>query len=55
MMDVEDEKNGVIEACVGYVGAVGVMVIDEMADVNEQVWFIYSIVIDDNLTNDLTV
>ena len=37
MMDVEDEKNGVVEACVGYAGAVGVMVIDEMADVNERV------------------
>ena len=40
MMDIKDGKNGVIKACVGYAGAVGVMVIDEMADVNEQVWYI---------------
>ena len=51
MMDVEDEKNGVIEACIGYAGAIGVMVIDEMANVNEWVWYICSIIIDDNLTN----
>ena len=37
MMDVEDEHNGVVEACIGYAGAVGVMVIDEMAEVNERV------------------
>ena len=37
MMDVKDDKNGVIKACVGYAGAVRVMVIDEMAEVNEQV------------------
>ena len=37
MMDVEDEKNGVVEACVGYASAVRVMVIDKMADVNERV------------------
>ena len=37
MMDVEDEKNGVIKVCVGYAGAVRVMVIDKMADVNGQV------------------
>ena len=37
MMDIEDEKNGVVKACVGYAGAIGVMVIDEMADVNEWV------------------
>ena len=43
MMDFEDEKNGVVEACVGYAGAIGVMVIDEMADVNEWVWYICSI------------
>ena len=55
MTDIEDEKNGVIEACVSYAGAVRVMVIDEMADVNEQVWYIYLIVVDDNLTNDLIV
>ena len=55
MMDVEDEKNGVIKTCVGYTGAVRVMVIDEMADVNERVWFICSIVIDDNLTNVIVV
>ena len=55
MMDVEDKKNGVIEACVGYAGAIGVMVMDEMANVNKQVWFICSVVIDDNLTNGSTV
>ena len=37
MMDVEDEKNGVVEVCVGYASATGVMFIDEMADVNERV------------------
>ena len=37
MMDVEDEKNGVIKACVGYAGAIRVMVIDKMANVNERV------------------
>ena len=37
MMDVEDDKNGVVEVCVGYASAIGVMVIDEMADVNERV------------------
>ena len=37
MMDVEYEKNGVVEACVGYAGAIGVMVIDKMANVNEWV------------------
>ena len=37
MMDVKDEKNDIVEACVGYSGAIGVMVIDEMADVNERV------------------
>ena len=45
MMVVEDEKNGVVEVCVGYASAVGVMVIDEMADVNEQVWYICSILL----------
>ena len=40
MMDVEDDKNGVVEACVGYASAVGVMVIDKMANVNKQVWYI---------------
>ena len=37
MMDVKDEKNGVVEACVSYAGAIRVMVIDEMANVNERV------------------
>ena len=37
MMDVEDEKNGVVEVCVGYAGAVAVMIIDKMANVNERV------------------
>ena len=37
MMDVDDDQNGIVEACMGYVGAIRVMVIDEMADVNEQV------------------
>ena len=55
MMDVEDEKNGVVKACVGYAGAIRVMVIDKIADVNGQVWYICSIVVDDNLTNDLIV
>ena len=37
MMDVDDDQNGVVQACVRYAGAVGVMVIDEMAEVNERV------------------
>ena len=37
MMDIEDEKNSVVKACAGYAGAIGVMVIEEMADVNERV------------------
>ena len=37
MIDVKDEKNGVVEACVGYASAIRVMVIDEMANVNEWV------------------
>ena len=55
MMDVEDEKNSVVEACVGYADAVGVMVIDKMANVNQWVWPTRSIIVDDNLTNDLIV
>ena len=41
MMDIEDEKNGVVEVCVGYASAIRVMVIDEMANVNEQVRHIH--------------
>ena len=37
MMDIKDEKNGVVEVCVSYASAIGVMVIDKMADVNERV------------------
>ena len=37
MMDVNDDQNSVVQACVRYAGAVGVMVIDEMAKVNERV------------------
>ena len=47
MMDVDDNKNSIVEVCVGYASAVRVMVIDEMANVNEWVWFICLIIIDD--------
>ena len=30
MMDVNDEKNGIVETCIGYTGAIRVMVIDKM-------------------------
>ena len=55
MMDIEDEKNSVVEACVSYAGAIGVMVIDEMADVNERVWYICLMLLMTILTNDLIV
>ena len=43
-MDVEENQNGVLETALGYAGAVGVTVMDELAHVNEKVgdssnWF----------------
>ena len=37
MMDVDNNRNGIVEVCIGYAGAVGVMVIDKMGNVNKWV------------------
>ena len=52
MMDINDKKHSIVEVCVRYTSAIRVMVIDKMANVNEQVWFICLIVVIDFLTND---